>query len=353
MRLSKTIAVVVLVGLAACGVNEENTLPIVGDVSVENGMLTFASENAYNDFLEQYTDADLKILSEAAYQPLSKRLAGATLAERSLSGIEDNEDSFLYTLLNEEGLVTIGSWVAKVDMVHELVAITSVNDAEATSALIAGDNDHSNILWFSTSDDVLGLLEEKQLGTMPFSAAQDRLAISVEDLWEDKQVDVQEESICSFGRSTTVSTRTKKTIIEEALCGDYQQDCLRWLADAKHTYQKAGIYFSLQSKIKYRGNVSCASNAPWAIRTDLTISVSWKYTKRVRFGKNKKRSGNHNNSDFNNELNHRAYEGSRSIKDWELNTTFTYRRKDDCSTNHNCPAGSGTIRTIVMPQIRG
>ncbi len=337
------------------------TLPTASSIAIRDNQLVFASVEIYETMLDNGELSanhlnSLFDLSYANFPSLYKKLNQNTEAlsyNQAVYGYDEEEDSPILNILNEHEIVTIGDWVIKVDLAHKIVGVTQTGNANLQEALSTDDFSNSRVFWFGTEDDVILLLEEGSQGTLSQSDLLDRINKSIQ---RNHQIAAKtyDPKDCNFNPymldSTTNFLKDKKVVISEARCGQYVENCEKWLADAKHVYQKAGVYFSLQSKIKYRGNVDCRSNAPWAINTDLTARVSYYYERRRRFKKNIKRSGTLTDSKYSNELNIRSYSGSRSLKHYRLNSTFTYRRKDDCASQFNCPVNNYVV-TIVMPQI--
>ena len=315
-------------------------------ISIQNGMLKFASIEDYEDMLSNdllsSDNLENSVQSYTAFNSLYKEAEKRSAISSKSNEVEQKfltQDAPILNVLNKDGMLTIGKWTILIDLNHGIVGVTSTNSNVA--ALKSKDFTNPNIRWFGTEDDVLSLLEDNTESTLTIASLSERM-----DMISEPVNHVSRRTTdCVIGESLDSSTFFLKDICDSGL------DCKRWLADAKHVYQKAGIYFSLQSKIKYRGNVGCSANDPRAISTRLTANVSYSYERRRRFRKNEKKSGSKSDNTFSNELNIRSYEGSRSLKKYELNTTFTYERKDDCLTDSQCVTSNPRV-TIVMPRIK-
>ena len=345
-------------GLASCQQETPDFTQIQEGVTLQEGMLQFASIEGYEAFVAEDPTNQLAALKANGFNTLGERLIDASEAEQALTGFTLGQDFLAFSLINEAGLISIGEWVTKIDMARGVVGVAEAANPKAVAALVNGEVSAADLRWFSTADEVLTLLEEDQASTMSAMEVETLMGTSFDALWDCEKAVVLEENVCNLFSGLVENSSTKKTHYEEYQCGDYdsntgEERCNFWLADAKHTYQLAGVYFSLQSKIKYRGNAYCSNQGPLAVNTDLTLSVSYYYEKKRRFRSNEVRSGSHSNSIYGNELSHRSYEGTRGLAAYRLDTSFTYRRKDDCSTNHNCLPGSGTVRSIVLPRISG
>ncbi|UZO80548.1 hypothetical protein NBT05_16580 [Aquimarina sp. ERC-38] len=349
-------------------------------ITVQDGELHFSSIEAYENMIEHnlLTKENLENSLGDSYQKFTsldnklKRVTKNKEEKHSLYGFDSDQESPIFNILNQNDMITIGEWTFMIDFANEVVGVIDARKTFLKSALKNKDYNSDSVLWFSTEDDVLLLLEAGNRGTLTSVGVKKKVANHKAALEENM---TKMSAICNLNTdidSSTNALKDKKTVFSEAQCGSgtvttvqipiFDQDgnitgyrtetivdCKRWLADAKHVYQKAGIYFSLQSKIKYRGNVSCFSNAPSAINTQLTARVNYTYKRRKRFRRKKEeKSGSKSDASFNNELSIRSYEGSRSLKTYTLNTTFTYERKDNCSDF--CTVSNNVV-TIVMPEI--
>lgn len=335
--------------------NEES---IKSSLQLSNGELKFSSIEAYESLVDQdmlSTNELIKVLGTAyttSFTSLQVKQEQDTFNKKEKSNSVLNLDEVspvlnILNILNEKGIVVIGKWTLSIDLIHGIIGVTESKDSGVKQALVNKDFNNSKIRWFGTEDEVLSLLEEDKESTLTIKDLSERMVLSKKN--RDKAI-LYRMNECQVDQDldgTTNFLKDKKVIISEANCGE-GENCKRWLADAKHVYQKAGIYFSLQSKIKYRGNVSCSATDLRPINTRLSVNVRYSYERRRRFKKNEKKSGTKNDSSFSNELNIKTYSGTRSLKKYRLNTTFTYERKDDCVAS--CPASSRII-TIVMPQI--
>ncbi len=332
--------------------NEES---ITNSLQLSNGELKFSSIEAYENLVDQdmlLTNELIKILGTAyttSFTSLQTKQEQDIFNKKvkSNSVLNLDEVSPVLNILNEKGIVVIGKWTLMIDLTHNVIGVTESKDRSVKYALVNKDFNNNKIRWFGTEDEVLSLLEEDKESTLTIKDLSERMISSEKNKGKPTLHRMNECQVYQGSDGTTNFLKDKKVVISEANCGS-GENCKRWLADAKHVYQKAGIYFSLQSKIKYRGNVSCSAADLRPINTRLTVNVSYSYERRRRFKKNEKKSGTKNDSTFSNELNIKTYSGTRSLKKYRLNTTFTYERKDDCVAS--CPASSRRI-TIVMPQI--
>ena len=359
-KLNLLITLMVISILSSCNKDDqqENSQSINDQLSLEGKQLVFNSVESYESLLEGgklSSDFLSANLGYSNFESFGKKLSNDGLDadyKRLVYGFDAEVDSPIFNILNSEEMVTIGEWVIMVDMAKEIVGVTNSNNPALIRSIKVKDYSNSEIFWFNTSDDVLLLLEEGSKGTLDRKKITEKLNkanLKLKLAIENNEKAAADCLLVEGLDSSTNLLKDKKVIKSEANCGQ-GSECKKWLADAKHVYQKAGIYFSLQSKIKYRGNVPCINNAPYAVNTDLTAKVSYYYERRRRFKKNEKKSGSYDRNIYSNELNVRSYEGSRSLKHYRLNSTFTYRRKDDCASTYGCNVPNPVV-TISMPQI--
>ena len=127
------------------------------------------------------------------------------------------EYGFLTSLLNSDKIVVIGDWICKVDLPNDRVLVLNKNNMGSYDDLISGNLSNSDVLNFSTSDEVVDLLDQMDSGT-PYS-----------------ELDFEK---CS-----------------EPFAGGAKDDKFfyngnRKRLDAKASYERAGIFFSLIAKAK-------------------------------------------------------------------------------------------------------
>lgn len=319
------------------------------NVEVKDDLLSFKTFEDYDKALSERGEFVARFSS---FNSISKNLSKETTAnqKRQEDIPADYEDYGILDLLNEDGMIKIGEFTFKLDFVKEVVAAVSGEDETVLELLKNEDYQNEGIMLFSFNDDVLTLLEEGSSGTITKRELES-------GRYKDGETDIANKmnDFCSIsGPVLTESAWDKKTVQERVECTDASGNCKFWLADAKHTYQATGIYYSLQSKIKYRGDVPCANNAPYARNTYLYYSVFYEYERRRRFQSPEYESGTA--SDFNNsanEISYRAYEGSRSLESFTLNTTYRYDRADYCLSYVSCEGDptNAVRRTITMPTI--
>jgi len=129
------------------------------EVFFKSNFLAFKTVESYKktigDLSEEKTLVNLKQINQNPLRNLKK----------STSLDEDLYPEFLLTILNEDKIVQIGEWIIKVDMEKNIVSVINEENYDLVDNLIEGVT-NKKIYQFSTSDDVLDLLEDGSKGTV-------------------------------------------------------------------------------------------------------------------------------------------------------------------------------------------
>jgi hypothetical protein len=267
-------------------------------VEFKNGALRFPTTEKYIDLLETGNDAiKSKLVSfldgKEDYISLrkshfgSKKSANArVLSTEETELVETNE--FLSSLLNQDGVILIGDHYFKVNLSKEKVYVLNAQSETDLEDLKNENTRNSNIMVFSTDDDVLYLLEEGTKGT----------------------INGRTELFC--GESGADSKKDDSFAVEPVY-GDYRQD-------NKVVYQKAGIYFSLQAKTKmqYKSLTGLWVDAGVTYNQQLNYYV--KYEPKCKGVT--ERTDNKTDDGPSNELNYRAYESTRGLHKYRYEADF-------------------------------
>lgn len=209
-------------------------------------------------------------------------------AEQARVASEDiDPNDFLSTILNEDGIVEIGENIFLVDTAEQVVLVLPSVYQDQVDDLVNRNLANTNITLFSTSDDVLDLLEEGSTGTMNRSAG-----LFCKEDGADRGYDP--------GNDTS----------------PYGSDIRQ---QNKIVYQKAGIYFSLQSKTKvqFRGWTGIWTGQS---ATDQIIRYYAAYKPKCRSVVVKQ--GDLLDDGNDNELNYRPYESTRGLHEYEFEVLF-------------------------------
>lgn len=290
------------------------------EVFVEGNKLRFTSLVAYEKYASNEVD-----------RSILKNYADGSEAFRSLQekkyGIQDGlYDPFLDQILNEDHIVSIGTFLVKLDLESGKGLAINRDAAGAYTTLVNNDASAAGVYVFNTDDDGTEVLEKVEAG---------ELDVTNYRAYLDAQ-DGEAERRC-----TNCSRDLKKHIeewdqISAKSCDKSPIDI--YGMDNKVVYQKFIFYFSLQSKIKslkrcYYGN--------WivpVVAKDLKLEGVARFRKRC--GGEQFRSMN----DLTNggELNWRPYDGSRSLSHFYFNVKFAI--KHDWETNYHNSINDYTIR---------
>jgi len=239
------------------------------NVSVVENRLVFDTRENYESFLTTLMTLDetgLKTLAESLnYVPI-----GNLMGEKELSnaGIEDPVLAFL---LNPDGLIEIDGYIYKVDLVNELVYQS--DNIESLSNINFNNSEQKNVKVFSTNENIFDLMD----------------GVSLSENNNDK-------AGCS-----------DKSKLQNWVVNGETVEC-------KVVYQKAGIYFSLQSKIKKQ---SAGSNTyiGYVCPGGTTYTKSNGTTEPINYDSDGGTSEN--------EYSYRPYWGSRSLIDFYFSVNFS------------------------------
>jgi len=277
----------------------EDSVPInVFGIEFKNGILQFVSIESYTAIVESQSNdykSDFIGFLDGTGQYVSLRKAnpmgGNTSAGRALSSqeqeiIETNE--FLSSILNKDGLIIIGTYAFKVNLSTEKVYAMEAGLETEIDDLKAENVKNSNIMVFSTGDDVLDLLAEGSRGT-----ANGRGHL--------------------FCRENGATGNEDKGYDTSPHSGDFRQD-------NKVVYQKAGVYFSLQAKTKvqFRGWTGIWGGG--GLISDQRIEYYVKFKPRCRDVV--EHFGTRHDDGPSDEFNYRPYESIRGLHRYRYEAIF-------------------------------
>lgn len=284
---------------------------------VENGILSFSSEESYELLLENQDvkarEAFIQSLNQNdAYTSLKKRnlISKGNAFSRTLTQAEEEvaeTNEFLGTLLNEDGLIAIGDRLFRVDLSEELVYAGHKDSVtvEEFKLGMASASKNKALLAFSTDDDVLDLLNAGVRGTVSSNA----------------------RTIGTGGSATTFGLFCSEDGAPERKPKQDEEymiyDGYRYRVDAKHAYQKAGIYFSLMSELKHmRKAVSAGELVTWSqYNTDISLTYTFKYKPKCRtiVDYSTRVAGG-----WDNKVNVRPYESSRGLHAYYIHSDYVF-----------------------------
>lgn len=240
-------------------------------VSVIENRLVFDTRENYESFINTLStldDTELKGLAESlGYTPI-----GNLMGEKELTNI-GIEDPVLAFLLNPEGIIEIEGYVYKIDVLNELVYQS--DNIESLANINFENSKQKNVKAFSTNENVFDVMN----------------GVSYPDSNNDK-------SSCS-----------DKSKLQNWVVNGETIEC-------KVVYQKAGIYFSLQSKIKKQ---TAGSNT--YISYVCPGGTSQFYRKSN--GDFSYISYNSNGGTSENEYSYRPYSGTRSLEAFYFSVNFS------------------------------
>ncbi len=232
-------------------------------LSVKEGRLAFKTVAYYEETIN-----NLSRLGDGKFDEWENKLGFQSM--RKMIGEESCEklgvvDPLLATLLNKEGVIEIEGNIYQINLLNETVKVTSASTYAETSFLKA-----NNYTTYSTNDNVFEMLNDSNRGLGCSACA---------------------------GKS-----KEKNEYLFEGVTVNY-----------KVVYQKAGIYYSLQAKIKKDG---CANSS---CNFDIGLSGSVSYNQCGGGGG----SNTYVNGGSGREYSWRPYEGSRRLKQFSFYVSFS------------------------------
>jgi hypothetical protein len=127
------------------------------NVSTDGKMLVFETSKNFEDLVTNISNEKqenfISFTEKLSYTSLAKK------NELSKSLSDDEGDDLLNSLLNEDGIVQIGSFLYKIDLKNEIVGVLSTSNMADYSDLASLNKANKNIRRFTTGDDVIELAE--------------------------------------------------------------------------------------------------------------------------------------------------------------------------------------------------
>ncbi len=296
----------------------EETTQIEETTLYENTVISFKNSKEYQNFFTP--TSKVNTITPIGFNSFENKVFST-----NKSSEEDNEylgfsqGNKLFKILNEDRIVKIGAWLCQLDFVNKKVYLTKEENAKTK------DLSKSNEVFVADfEEDVLPYLEIAEEGK-----------ISLQDARIEWSKQAQ--------RCTTVGSRKKE--IDKCSDLEYSENGENFSAKVKLVYQKAGVYFAVESKIKnYRTVVGCNLNN----FGDQFVSYGQVLIKRKkgRFGCKTVTEGAHwsyktvgegDTSDRNNSdaiLTHYLYEGSRGLRDLNVTASLNWSAYRDSYGSH-------------------
>jgi hypothetical protein len=156
---------------------EDQKIFILGeDVFLNKGIINFRSINSYRDLIENSDFTKKSIVVKEIdkiqnFQSMKNQYfaSKASVSSRRLHSLEEEmvvTNDFFSTLLNADGLITIGDYIIRINLGEGVCLVLPTKYESQINDLKAENTNNENIMIFSVSDDVLDLLEEGNSGTI-------------------------------------------------------------------------------------------------------------------------------------------------------------------------------------------
>lgn len=284
---------------------------VIPPLSANNGVFTFSSLAVYEEYADNTADRDNIINLYTGSTGLT------TLAEIDTS--ENNEDNdypeFLKMVLNTDSIFSFSHYLVKIDLPNHRALVIDANNSNAYQSLLTNDLNAAGMMNFSDDvDNAITVLTEIESGR----------------LLPSQYTSAIEHSSSTARSCPGASERKDKDDYPYiwyngtdpwSICPDLS---ILVAQDNKVVYQRAIVYFSLQSKI--RSVFGCSSTnwigAPLFFHANLIINGTVKFSKRcepeqtfVNLSAGRFRQAGAVKT-------WRPYEGSRSLSKYDFTVTF-------------------------------
>lgn len=163
-----------IVVIASCSKieNQVTTTKITEDLKCSESLLEFNSIESYENFITNYKQAQKEIVFEKLkhieftnYLSNKQNFNYLKNKQETISDIYEMDDE-LGQMLNEDGLIRIGDYLFKINLFNDEVRVISFKDGDDyQTARSVINNNSKDVLIFSTSDDVLYMLNDTQNNT--------------------------------------------------------------------------------------------------------------------------------------------------------------------------------------------
>lgn len=269
------------------------SLSYAQNLTVVNGTLKFSSLAVY----EQYAD---ETLDQNEITTLSTSSAAlTTLAELDGAEADTLNPDFIKLILNTDKIVHLGSLLVKIDLENHRGLAIADDATNAYATLVANNTTAQGVTVFSDEDDnAMDILIAMEAGTAPPLAER-----------------------CNRPPSRKVGD---PHLIWRTAVGDNTAGCnnntTAYAMDNKVVYQKAIIYFSLQSKIR---SLRACTYSNWILvptsNQPLKLIANAKYKVRCGTEVIKTKTDAINPGTV---LNWRGYQGTRGLSHFDFSATF-------------------------------
>lgn len=295
------------------------------EVAVKNGRLVFKNRAAFEHYSTSLGKIPKDMTADAYLDAVEKKLGFLSMRRewtplntipngRTKSEAACIEDEYLASLLSPESIVQIDNYIFKIDACNKKVYALKAADEVYIAELKKETPSHPKITVFSTDDEVLNLIEAGESGN-PTA----RTALCLRESGADGD---------------------KADVMDEYAAGPYV-----YRADIKHVYQKAGIYFSLLSEMKYMRRDAQGGIFWGGFSTHITLRAEFKYRRKCGSTEVFSPSPYEETVVIGDKLNRRIWESSDALHKYWLKSTYIYERKD-------LTGPTPVFKTISTPELR-
>jgi hypothetical protein len=297
--LSATMAILI----GGCNDSLVDDLPPVQNLSyfeLENGTMKFHTIEAYQTFLEskdRMKIPEFNSFAKAIKSDPELLNTNSRLSENGSSFIQALDGSILLEILDSDGMIIIDNRLFYLDFNNKIVVVST--DIDLRNAILQQDYSSNSIKLFGFDEDVFGLVSTQEESLINKNIA-NRIAYSFDPNAANHYDDKLNSSIegTSFQGS----------------------DPYEYRLEAKHVYQKVGIYFRLFSESKHMRRQSGSYLTYNSEATSLYIWYNFRYLSKKNGST--EAIGNSVANIFSDKLKPVYYESSRGLEKHWLKSQF-------------------------------
>ena len=327
MKLLLSILFIIAVNLC----NAQNVVEKNGTVSFP----TIADYDYFADNPDNRGTIDIMVINSGLITTLS------TLADGT---VPEEVPDFLKQILNIDYIVSIGSFYVKIDFINQRGLVISAASPGAYNNLVSNNVSANGMMQFTMDDgNALEVMENIENGSASVANYKDLIVKHTEEINFTSSVvsgpsyNFNDEKLFACANPSVDPKKVYPPWGPQRPLGSCTapgNNMARLAGDLKLVYQKAVIYFSLQSKEKCRLFCVYGGNA----ETAGTVSVYMYLSGTVRYKRCgwSERSNNHtSNFTWTNEKSWRPFESSRRLEKFDF--TVHFQQAENLNNPHPFP----------------
>ncbi len=232
--INSLVFIFVLFLLQSCSTEDKSILTEENTVSLNQKMLSFNSVHDYSDIFDNYNEQRFNaFVSSSSFTSLKNAKLEGVTNSKLVNYVEDDDlDYKIYDLINEEGFISLGKYIVKLDLISKKVFVSEYSDEKTIENMLIGNDSYVGIFVLPFSYDVVELLE----------------------LCEENNTKLAEgiklHGTNNNSRAACPAASGREDKRENCNDLDYSYNDDAYSAKVKLEYEKFGIYFAVKSKVK-------------------------------------------------------------------------------------------------------